>query len=287
MANPRTPITAGPLCYPPGVTMGGLTAAVLASCLAQVTGNAREVAAGGTDDEHVHQLRIGLRRLRTALRELPALAPDRETLEPTLAAVFAALGVRRDQDHVLRQVLPRIQAAGAPPIAPLPPPPHAVTPALLVQDAAFQHALLDLQAREVQLRAEGGTHVRRRLRAPLAALLRQVLRDGHRFKALDAPAQHRVRKRVKRLRYLAEFAAPLFPARRVGPFVAALQTAQDALGRYNDERVAQTLYAPVAADGDPGARFAVDWLQARSARRAGQCQKLLRRLAQARPFWSA
>lgn len=286
MVHARPPITAGSLSCPPGQSMGGLTAAVLAACLAQVTGNARELADGSPDEEHVHQLRIGLRRLRTALRELPPLALDRRIHEPALAAVFANLGARRDRDHVLQQVLPRIVAAGAPPITPLPPPPHTAKPQVLVQGAAFQHALRGLRAREAQLRTAGGAHVRRRLRASLAALLRRVLDDGRRFKRLDAQAQHRVRKRVKRLRYLAEFAAPLFPARRVSQFVAALQTAQDALGRYNDERVAQALYTPAAADGDPGARFAVDWLQARRARRAGQCQKLLRQLALVRPFWS-
>ena len=39
-------------------------------CLEQVLVNASEIAAGSSDAEHVHQLRVGIRRLRTAMREL-------------------------------------------------------------------------------------------------------------------------------------------------------------------------------------------------------------------------
>ena len=43
---------------------------VSAEALQQVLGNSSEIAEGTGTEEHVHQLRIGLRRLRTALRQM-------------------------------------------------------------------------------------------------------------------------------------------------------------------------------------------------------------------------
>ncbi|HSW23016.1 MAG TPA: CYTH and CHAD domain-containing protein, partial [Burkholderiaceae bacterium] len=96
--------------------MGEFTAAVLHECMAQVAGNASEIAAGSQADEHVHQVRVGLRRLRTALRELPGLSGARESFEPVLVRVFQALGERRDRTHVLRTIAPQVEAAGGPPL---------------------------------------------------------------------------------------------------------------------------------------------------------------------------
>jgi inorganic triphosphatase YgiF len=58
--------------FPPGPTV---QRAVVAACLAQILPNASELGADSDDAEHLHQLRIGIRRLRTALRELDALGP--------------------------------------------------------------------------------------------------------------------------------------------------------------------------------------------------------------------
>ena len=49
-----------------------LRRAILKACIDQVVANASILAAGQRDDEAVHQLRVGLRRLRTAVRELAA-----------------------------------------------------------------------------------------------------------------------------------------------------------------------------------------------------------------------
>jgi inorganic triphosphatase YgiF len=63
---------------------GRLLVLVLRSTLEQVLVNASEVAIGSDDEEHVHQLRVGLRRTRTALRDLcpRGMAPN-PAWEPT------------------------------------------------------------------------------------------------------------------------------------------------------------------------------------------------------------
>ena len=121
--------------------------AVIKTCLAQILANASEVAAGSKDAEHVHQLRVGIRRLRTALREMQALAPSLivPAWESSLVAAFLALGRQRDRDHLLLEVQPGLEAVGAPPIAwaDAAPPPD---PADVVRGAEFQNTLLELVA---------------------------------------------------------------------------------------------------------------------------------------------
>jgi inorganic triphosphatase YgiF len=267
-----------------GDTLGRFTAEVLAACLAQVAANAAEIAAGSLDDDHVHQLRVGLRRLRTALRELPLARPERGRCEPALVRAFRALGERRDRTHVLRRIQPLVEAAGGPELQ-LPPGFHeGEDPAAVVRDGAFQDALLGLMVVTERLRPAGGGPVRRATRPALGRLARQVLRDGRRFERLDDARQHRVRKRLKRLRYLGEFLAPLYPAKRVQRYVARLKPVQQALGDYNDEAMARQLYEELAGE-DPGARFAAQWLASRHQRLALECRKALRKLQDARPFW--
>jgi inorganic triphosphatase YgiF len=217
--------------------------AVVASCLAQMLPNASEIAAGSTDEEQIHQLRIGIRRLRTALRELAPLDADAALFEvaewePPLVDAFRALGELRDREQVVKLAQPRLREAGAPAFDPLADDAKGDSPSAgdVVRAAAFQH---------------------------------------------------RVRKRLKRLRYLAEFVAPLFDdgdkdaAER---YLKALRPAQDALGEFNDEAVAMALYREAAAR-DGRAWFAVGWFTARHAAGAKACRKALGKIEDAPRFW--
>lgn len=86
-----------------GIGGRAIQQAVVASCLDQILPNASEIAAGSSDEEQVHQLRIGIRRLRTALRELAELDADSARFdaaawEAPLVAAFRALGSVRDRE---------------------------------------------------------------------------------------------------------------------------------------------------------------------------------------------
>jgi CHAD domain-containing protein len=79
-----------------------------------------------------------------------------------------------------------------------------------------------------------------------------------------------VRKRLKRLRYLAEFAAPLFRPSRAERYLAALKPVQDCLGVRNDEATALALLRDLA-QAEPRAWFApgsrwVGWRRGRPHR---------------------
>lgn len=277
-----------------------LQRAVVANCLGQILPNASEIVESADADaetgndlaEHVHQLRIGLRRLRTALRELHALAPGRfaPTWEPALQDVFQRLGGLRDREQILRAMNAELREAGAPAsLLPATADAPGTAAAEIVRTPAFQSALIELMGFSAAP-AEAGSQdestaaltpkeARARLQKRLRALRNKVQADGRRIDSLDAPAQHSLRKRLKRLRYLMEFLAPAVDGDDLNGFLDSLHPALDALGRLHDERVASELYTDIASK-DPRAWFGVGWLAARRDRSTAACRKALARICE-------
>jgi triphosphatase len=269
-----------------------IVAVVLQSCLNHILPNASEIAAGGTDPDHVHQLRVGLRRLRTALRELEGLTDAFDPAwEAALVQVFRQLGEYRDHDHLEKHLQPALLAAGGPRLNIGQMDTGVPSPGAAVRAPAFQDALLGLIgfAHRSEPQTEGhpvpdSDAVKKILRKRLQKLRVQALREGENFTQLTEVDQHRVRKRLKRLRYLSEFSAPFFKASKVSAFISALKPAQDALGLYNDELMALQAYRRLAAE-DPRAWFGVGWLEARRVPNAQRCLKEVDAFAKAQPFW--
>jgi triphosphatase len=188
----------------------------------------------------------------------------------------------------LSAIGPQLEGAGAPTVQWQSGPAPARSPGEVVRAAPLQTALIDLA---VFSQAEGGSAagaadaVRKHLRKRLGKLHRATVADGKHFEALEAVAQHRVRKRLKRLRYLAEFVSPLFGEKAVERYLKHLRPAQDALGLLNDAAVAQGLYRAAVAAGVHEAWFAVGWLESQRAVTACACRKALSKVADAEMFW--
>jgi triphosphatase len=273
--------------------------AAFLSCLDQVLANASNVASGCLDDEVVHQLRVGLRRMRTAWREMPGWRGDLATswLQPA-ADVFRELGVDRDRRTVAAAMRDPLLEAGSPdPDLRAPRGAQPVDVVELVRSKDFQHALLDMLdfALDQPSGSEGDdddrppgasaepprTTIARRL----GKLHRRLARDAKRFAELSSVERHGVRKRLKRLRYLTELVAPLFGKRAVVRFLQALDPGQDELGRYIDLLVAGRLARDLAETGDGRAWFNVGWLQAREAGAIRRCSMALRDVAEASAYW--
>ena len=106
--------------YPAGANAVEAFGRVADDCIAQIAENAIGVIDGSPDlrVEHVHQLRVGIRRLRSALRSFRGLIcePPFELVE-ALRRLFATLGQVRDGDVLESGVAAALKAAGAPPIA--------------------------------------------------------------------------------------------------------------------------------------------------------------------------
>lgn len=274
--------------------------AAFLSCLDQVLANASNIASGCLDDEVVHQLRVGLRRMRTAWREMPDWRGDLSTtwLQPA-ADVFRELGIDRDRRTVAAALREPLLEAGSPdPDLRAPRGTQPVDVVELVRGKDFQHALLDmldfgldqpsasdegdedLPPPDASAESPRATIARR-----LDKLHRRLARDAKRFAELSSVERHGVRKRLKRLRYLTELVAPLFGKRAVARFLAALAPAQEELGRYIDLVVAGRLARDLAEAGDGPAWFNVGWLQAREAGAIKRCSVALREVAEASAYW--
>jgi len=117
---------------------------VLDECLAQITRNAIGLVAGDPAQrvEHVHQLRVGIRRLRTALRCFQGWVPTPPAeLVENLRSLFATLGMSRESDVLGSGVLAELARAGAPALE-LPPGPAGPDPVEAVQSADTQRSFL-------------------------------------------------------------------------------------------------------------------------------------------------
>ena len=278
MAAPRT---ASALRLAPGMSAAQALRAVLASCADQVLVNASQVASGEHVDEHVHQLRIGLRRLRSGLRLFEGTPVD-AGLELAAATLFGRLGAARDQVVIEGEFAAELQAAlqaagvsGDVPRVTLPD--DDEVPAAVLRDAASQTLLLDLLA---AMHADDSTldvadanddkagtpiddePLRDRLAARLNRWHRRAAADAKRYRELDDAGRHRLRKRVKRLRYALEFSAALFKPRELRRYLKALRAVQERLGAINDVVVAMEAFNR-HRDTDPRAWFALGWLSAR------------------------
>lgn len=232
-------------------------AAMVAAALAQALPNAAALAAGTGGPDHVHQLRVALRRLRSVLR---ALGPDDEARDAALAGLFAALGGRRDLDVLAQTLAPAWAAAAAAGLAP--PPAAAPTPAddlgPVLRSATTTRlwlALLALTLPTGVTEGPWGPPLRDRIRRWRRAARRQAAS----WATLDDVGRHALRKRLKRLRYLTEFAQAVLPARRTRAELARLRPLQEALGHWNDLVVARAALAP-DVDTTPARAFAAGWL---------------------------
>lgn len=264
---------------------------VLSECLEQVAVNASQVASGDHGDEHVHQLRVGLRRLRSALRLFGASGEDPRTqsLAEPAAALFRALGAARDAaavagplQHRLAQALASTGLSLQPPALPLG---EVADPAVLVRAPAVQAWLLDVMvqtlpapeaAEPIPADAALTARIRRWHRGVVAAA-------GH-FDALDDEARHRLRKQVKRLRYGVEFAQALWGPKKVARYLRALAAVQDRLGALNDLGVALAGLRATEPH-DAATLFALGWLAARREALIAECLPALQAFAEVRRPW--
>ena len=263
--------------------------AVLRECVAQIVANASQIASGEHGHEHVHQLRVALRRLRSAWRLFDFMTVDTSLVDGA-AALFRALGASRDQlvvDTAFTVDLAHALEALGEPSAP----PHARQPdtssAELLRSGATQSLLLGLI--EATLEADPGaeaaaTPIAELVARPLKRWHKQAVSDAKRFAELDDAQRHRLRKRIKRLRYAVEFSAGLFERKAVRRYLKPLRALQERLGAISDVIVAIDALRG-APERDTRSWFALGWLSARRAALIEQAGAELKAFAKAEEFW--
>jgi CHAD domain-containing protein len=241
--------------------------AVLREAVDQILANIPGALAG-KDPEYLHQLRVGMRRLRAALRVFRGTMQrkDERALLRTLRKVADATGPARDWDVNAPRLPMSLRAEAArrrrATHAQLRRVLGAVQLWMLPRGLADTRPALDAFAREV-----------------LDSLDRKATRKGQGIDWKRAGQRHALRIRLRRLRYACEFLSGAFPGRESEPLVRSLKQLQDLLGELNDMEVARRLTRQVRGT--------------RAPRRLGQRERKLvsllpaawRRFAWAPRFW--
>jgi inorganic triphosphatase YgiF len=267
-------------------TLPDTLGAVFDECLAQINCNAIGLVDGDAEQraEHVHQLRVGIRRLRSALRASRGWVaePPAELVEG-LRTLFAALGQARDRDVLAAGIAAELAlVAGAPTLQP-----EAtvagVDAAALVRSPDTQGLMLAWLTWRATLETTMDEAPKRLVKRLLRRWHAGLVKSYRTFAELDAAALHLLRKRVKRQRYVLDFFAPLLPRKDSTRHLQALAAAQDELGRLNDLAVAREHYRALS-EADPKAWFAVGWLTARLDEARERAREELGRLAALTPI---
>lgn len=290
----------------------GAIATIVRNCLRQIGANADGLLADD-DPEWIHQMRVGVRRLRScfaiARRHVPPAALGH--LADDLRWLAGALGPARDLDVFLLETLPAMRAAGARAATDVAAAERALAP--LEEHARGQRVAARRDARAAvaskrfarlllagaalaatpRFGAPDGSAEAAALAAPAKAFAADVLGRRHRKFARGverlhrmSPAErHRLRILAKRLRYATEFFASLFPGRRTRAYRRSLAGLQAELGRLNDATVAAALAAELGGAASPGAAMFVGWAAAQDERAAKALDRARRTFARAAPFW--
>lgn len=240
--------------------------AVCITCLNHLQANQPGVIRG-EDPEYLHQARVALRRLRSALDAFAPLAPP-EMFEPRVKAVrrlTRALGPARDWDVFTAQTLAPVaqQFPGHRGLMALERASHRLREAA---NRAARRALASRREQALLLElggwlaaapwcAAGADKAQLAWQAPVREHAAQVLERCHRralkrgraVGSASLPRLHRLRIAVKKLRYAGGFFGPLFARARAKPMLDALNELQDLLGAINDGACAPGLIEAASA----------------------------------------
>ena len=117
----------------------------------------------------------------------------------------------------------------------------------------------------------------------------KVRRLGRKISKLDTAELHRLRIRIKKLRYATEFFGSIWPNRRTNRYLSALKDLQQVLGALHDATVAEKLVAQLKNAGGGDAKFAIapvnHWLINCQRRNRKEAIELWGRFARRKLFW--
>lgn len=282
----------------PEVDRGHAVGQILATATPHVFGNLA-IAAAGRDPGGAHQLRVALRRLRSALALFKGgLGPLGDDLNAGARLALRRLGDVRDLDVFLNETAPPVAAAGCGDVLqPLIARAEAARSRAygdvraMMADPAFTGFLVDLltaaEAGGLALADSGGPL------KPLAARLlrrrrRKTLRAGDGFALLPNADRHVARIELKKLRYACGYFQSLWPGEATQAYRRLMSALQDDLGRLNDADVAAALVDRLAGR-DRAAAIAgatvKGWYAHRLAASEAHMVACWEAFRDARPFW--
>ena len=304
--------TAAPVHVHAAMNVKDTFAAIARTCVAHVLASA-DYAYKSETSEGIHEFRVSIRRMRAAFSIFRDAMPEncRFRIGNELRVLQRKLSMAREWDvlveetvasmpsrlrrHRSSQKLVKIAqtkcAEG-----------HRSAHATL-QDTHYTDLLLRLASWNESQFASGTAPTRERkwktdvLAGPAPRFASEVMgtyhdkvrKLGEKIRKLDPMELHRLRIRVKKLRYATEFFGSLWPGRRLKRYLSALKDLQQVLGALHDVTVAQKLIANLKTSGGGDAKSATapveHWLVdcRRSSRK--EAIELWGRFAKQKLFW--
>lgn len=313
---------APPSLLPPGINVSDAFRLTIVQCRWHVAANAA-IFVEGRDAEAIHQLRVGLRRLRVALISFGGefRTPQFEAVRLRAKDLAQLLAPARDLDVFVSELLEPVANANG-------------------SQEAF--AVLRRRADEARKRAFGdafavvsGPRLRMFMRdvsdisdgrgwpfpphqgpatltsarayeVPARVIAERIL--SHRYKQackrarhlarLSSAERHSLRIELKKLRYAAEFYVPFFDPGHAKKFLFRLARMQDVLGAVNDVAVAKHILEKLIAFAEPeddisenevsfAAGLIYGWHLERAAHTWREAVERWKKFARTRTFWAA
>jgi triphosphatase len=306
----------------PTATAGGAFQTIARGCLRELIANEKAVLA--RDGEALHRMRIALRRLRAATGVFSEVLADRQLarIDSELRWIGRQLGPARDLDVFIAEVVGPLRERH----------PNDRKTSRICRNfehnraVAYRRLAASLQSARLRrleldlthwieagpwVTRQAGAASRRRDRPvrklaveALARRRKKLRKTGERLTKLSRKDRHRLRIRAKKLRYIIEFFAALFPgkkrAARCRETLSALADLQDSLGGLNDLARREALCAHEGQMTAPGAgpvsrtgavprtftaRVSLTAQTARVAQLLRQAESAFKRFRAAKPFW--
>ena len=302
--GPAQPVKARPTRIDRDMRPEDAFRATLSDCLTQMTANAATLRAGRSV-EGLHQLRIALRRLEVALKAFGEEFRQEwlSDLRGRAKILSSRLGPARDLDVFLTELLDvpaeegdreafsalrnRVDEMRGKAWKQASDCVTGTDFALFAEDiAALIHSRLPM-AHDTRL-----DRVSRRL---LKRQQRRAVKRGKKARSGEEGDLHRLRIALKKLRYTAEFLAPLYSKKKVRRYVGKLRGLQEHLGALNDIAHVRTTMHMLMRDSDgkraqPAERYAAGvvagWYRARRPGIAKQALKRWKQFRKVKPFWT-
>jgi len=273
------------------------------SCLKQLQDN-QDMVLYGTDVEGVHQMRIALRRLRSALKVFGGITRKQscETIMQELVWMTNVLGDARDLDVFVTQTLPpmRQQMQNQASLVSLAKKAEQdrkqayTTVREAIASQRYQHLLLTLgdwlENQRWRKQKTAQVTVKTIATAMLTKRYQLLKQSGKDLKHAEPEERHETRIAAKKLRYLAEFFADLYPSKNAKPFIKCLSQLQDQLGVMNDISVTSDLMLKVMGEKPPRhLKTAKHLIEGWNAHRLMPCTSNMDaawdHFSQQKPFW--
>lgn len=238
-------------------------------CMGQLQRNEHGVL-HSRDVEYLHQARVALRRLRSVFSIFPDAIPRDHFSEQLawLREIGQLLGEARDWDVFVTEFMPaacdqiknntalpavmknaaRLRSAAR----------RRVRHALADPDYSVQMLLLARKLHEQEWGAERNIEQRDTATLPAKAFAgsvlgrahRRVIKQGTQMDQASIADLHKLRIRIKKLRYSSELLSPLFRQKNARKFLSKLTRLQEVLGALNDATNAANLAGRITLPND-------------------------------------